>query len=96
MRVFWSKDSIYCTYYEAFLPENTENQNTTDRAAVLKFIRRRERQKLADENKAGLALTKDSLEQVSPFFLFKRKFILSANLLFIQEKLRNTERDGQC
>jgi hypothetical protein len=53
--------SIYQAYFEKLL---IEQRNSTDKAAVVKYIRRRERRKRAEENKATRALAGDTLEKV--------------------------------
>lgn len=54
----------YQAYFEALLVPKSDEQNPTDKAAVVKYIRRRERRKRAEENQKNNQLTEEVLEKV--------------------------------
>ena len=57
-------NNTYQAYFEALLTNTgKDQQNASDKAAVIKYIRRRERQKRAEENKKNHHLTEDALEK---------------------------------
>ena len=58
-----SMNPTYHAYFEALLVSNS-HQHPSDRAAVAKYIRRRERQKRAEDNKINHTISSDALEQV--------------------------------
>lgn len=58
----------YQVYFEALLTQGCNSeQDPTDRAAVAKYIRRRERRKRAEENKQNHTISNDTLEKVCCF-----------------------------
>jgi hypothetical protein len=60
-----SINHTYQAYFAALLtPGENEQQHPTDKAAVVKYIRRRERRKRAEENKTNHQLSDDVLEKV--------------------------------
>jgi hypothetical protein len=65
----------YQAHFQSLLSSNqNDQQHPTDKAAVVKYIRRRERRKRAEENKRNHQLSDDVLEKVSIFenhLLFK-------------------------
>ena len=55
----------YQAYFEALLTtDKNDSQHPSDKAAVIKYIRGRERRKRAAENKKNHQLTDDVLEKV--------------------------------
>jgi hypothetical protein len=55
----------YQAYFEALLtPDKSQQQHPSDKAAVVKYIRRRERRKRAEQNRKNNELTNDVLEKV--------------------------------
>ncbi|CAF0863630.1 unnamed protein product [Didymodactylos carnosus] len=56
-------DPIYQAYFEALLADDKSHQHPTDKAAVVKYIRRRERRKRAEENRKHYEMTDAILEQ---------------------------------
>ena len=61
-----SMNLTYQTHFQALLSSNQcSQQHPTDKAAVIKYIRRRERRKRAEENKKNYQLSDDTLEKVS-------------------------------
>ena len=55
----------YQAYFEALLTtDQNVQQHPTDKAAVVKYIRRRERRKRAEENKKNRQISEDVLEKV--------------------------------
>jgi hypothetical protein len=55
----------YHAYFEALLtPDPNEQQHSTDKAAVVKYIRGRERRRRAEENRKNNQLSEDVLEKV--------------------------------
>jgi hypothetical protein len=60
-----ASNPTYQAYFEALLTETPNQQrHESDRTAVIKYIRRRERRKRADENRKSYQLTDDALEKV--------------------------------
>ena len=59
-----SINPTYQAYFEALLTPNQTDQHPSDRAAVIKYIRRRERRRRADENRQTYELSDDILEKV--------------------------------
>ena len=60
-----SLNPTYQAYFEALLtPSPTEQQHPTDRAAVVKYIRRRERRRRAEANRKTFEVSEDILEKV--------------------------------
>ena len=58
-------NTTYQAYFRTLLtPDQNRQQHSTDKAAVAKYIRRRERRKRAEENKQTYELTDDILERV--------------------------------
>lgn len=65
-------NQTYQAYFEALLtPEHNTQQHPTDKAAVVKYIRRRERRKRAEENKKNHQLSEDVLEKQTAELLEK-------------------------
>ena len=66
-------NTTYQAYFEALLtPNQNQQQHPSDKAAVIRYIRRRERRKRADENRQNRELTDEILEKVCPTFRFSR------------------------
>ncbi|CAF2051201.1 unnamed protein product [Rotaria magnacalcarata] len=64
MRLNSAVSPKYQAYFEALLSsDENDSQHPTDKAAVLKYIRRRERQKCAEENKKNHELSEDIREK---------------------------------
>jgi hypothetical protein len=60
-----SMNLTYQAYFEALLTtDQNGQQHATDKAAVVKYIRRRERRKRAEENKQNHQISDDVLEKV--------------------------------
>lgn len=58
-------NTTYQAYFEALLaPDQNQEQHPTDKAAVVKYIRRRERRRRADENRESRQLTEEIVEKV--------------------------------
>lgn len=58
-------NQTYQAYFEALLTTDpNEQQHSTDKAAVVKYIRRRERRKRAEQNKKNHEISEDVLEKV--------------------------------
>ena len=65
-RVDSAMNPTYQAHFDALLAQETNTQqHATDKAAVVKYIRRRERRKRAEENKKNYELADDVLERVS-------------------------------
>lgn len=61
-------NTTYQAYFEALLaPDQNQEQHPTDKAAVIKYIRRRERRRRAEENRESRQLTDETLEKVFAF-----------------------------
>ncbi|CAF0969870.1 unnamed protein product [Rotaria sordida] len=57
-------NATYQAYFEALLtPNQNQQQHPSDKAAVIKYIRRRERQRRAEENRKTCALSADVFEK---------------------------------
>jgi hypothetical protein len=69
----------YQAYFEALLTTDTNQQrHPSDKAAVIKYIRRRERRKRAEANRKNHELTNDVLEQVwKNFYQYKKTLFFS-------------------
>lgn len=62
-------NTTYQAHFEALLaPDQNQQQHSSDKAAVIKYIRRRERRKRADENRKNYQLSDEILEKVFPQF----------------------------
>jgi hypothetical protein len=62
-----SMNHTYQAYFGALLTNDKNGQqHATDKAAVVKYIRRRERRKRAEENKKNHEISDDILEKVFP------------------------------
>lgn len=62
-------NATYQAYFEALLaPDQNKEQPASDKAAVVKYIRRRERRKRAEKNRKNYELATNVLEQVLRFF----------------------------
>lgn len=60
-----SMNATYQAYFEALLvPDQNQQQHPTDKAAVIKYIRRRERKKRAEENRKGTRSSVGTLQKV--------------------------------
>lgn len=67
-----SMSSTYQAHLEALITsDENDPQHPLDKAAVLKYIRRRERRKRAEENKKKFEVSNDVLEQVCHRKIFK-------------------------
>ena len=65
LRVDSAMNPTYQAHFDALLVDDTHSQqHATDKAAVVKYIRRRERRKRAEENKKNYELADDVLERV--------------------------------
>lgn len=74
-----SMNVTYQAYFEALLTNDQNGQHPTDRAAVVKYIRRRERRKRAEENKKNHQLSDDVLEKV---FHIINNYKISSSLFY--------------
>jgi hypothetical protein len=83
----------YQAYFEALLvPNQNQQQHPSDKAAVVKYIRRRERRKRAEANRKNHALTDDTLEKV--FRIFNEKYFTFFYFLANNRNYRKNGRNG--
>jgi hypothetical protein len=65
LRPNYGMNTTYQAYFEALLtPDKNQQQHPSDKAAVIKYIRRRERRKRAEANRKNHELSNDILEKV--------------------------------
>jgi hypothetical protein len=75
----------YHAYFEAHLTtDQNQQQHPSDKAAVIRYIRRRERQRRAEQNRKNHELTDDTIEKV-----FSKKNKFSFHLFFHLANSRN-------
>ncbi|CAF3132372.1 unnamed protein product [Rotaria socialis] len=89
MRLDSAVNPKYQAYFEELLSSNeNDSQHPTDKAAVLKYIRRRERQKRAEENKKNHELSEDILEKQTAEIIEKMEVV---DIKLQNEKQRQNE-----
>lgn len=83
-------------HFDGLFPtlNSNDQQHPSDRAAVIKYLRKRERRKRAEENRKNFEITDDVLERVKYDFLCRSSNIFFFLLAAKNRNHREKRRDG--